>query len=414
MATTTTTSPQPNAATNRAAVNPALPPITTETPSKLPPMRRISSSARERLSVYSTVSQTSQHRSRPVSHVFPLFHSSLPYALVRDFAYAPIHPLHYGPLPVSSRASTPASESRRLSDPQIGSWEQSRHSWSSNSGASESFGQQLPAVSFGDGPPYSEDEDLHSPIITSRYRKHKSVHTFGDTRGFGDSGRDGENDLIDRGTLVAVNGDGSETYYVQGDQDASDGPGGEYITYPAGDSRYSQYAYGGSGGGGGDAANTEESAHGGDYAYEDDYSDRYSRDYHFSIGSPDEEMHGKAVALFDFTREHENELPLKEGQVILVSYRHGQGWLVAEDPRTGESGLVPEEFVRLVRDIEGGLSSLNGELSGANDQQQPENTTATADESPSNLSAEQGETATPTNGNHQSETLDKGTQEKSS
>ncbi|KAF5015740.1 hypothetical protein F66182_12822, partial [Fusarium sp. NRRL 66182] len=85
MATTTTTSPQPNAAATRA-VNPALPPIATDTPSRLPPMRRISSSARERLSVYSTVSQTSQHRSRPVSHVFPLFHSSLPYALVRDFA----------------------------------------------------------------------------------------------------------------------------------------------------------------------------------------------------------------------------------------------------------------------------------------------------------------------------------------
>lgn len=85
---------------------------------------------------------------------------------------------------------------------------------------------------------------------------------------------------------------------------------------------------------------------------------RFSRDYQFSIVSPDEEMHGKAVALFDFTREHENELPLSEGQVILVSYRHGQGWLVAEDPKTGESGLVPEEFVRLLRDIEGGLMSL--------------------------------------------------------
>ena len=41
-----------------------------------------------------------------------------------------------------------------------------------------------------------------------------------------------------------------------------------------------------------------------------------------------------------------------------MSYRHGQGWLVAEDPKTGESGLVPEEFVRLVREIEGGLNSL--------------------------------------------------------
>ncbi|OKL64127.1 hypothetical protein UA08_00086 [Talaromyces atroroseus] len=404
MATTTTTSPQ----AHNAPTFPTLATTTTTTDSssssnnnnsaRLPPMRRISSSAKERLSVYSNVSQ---NRSRPVSHVFPLFHSSLSYALVRDFAYAPIHPLHYGPLPVPSRASTPASEGRRLSDPQAGAWGEATrnsNSWASSNNsigtsAAETYGnqQQLPAVSFGDGgPPYSEDEDLHSPIITARYRKHKSVHTFGGDRGRspgdGTDGRHGAGgdgngsgsgsgsgsgrwtEETDRGTLVAVNGDGSETYYVQGDQDGSDGPGGEYITYPAGESRYSQYAYSYGHGNGALADGTQglllsPSNASGDYGYEDEYSDRYSRDYHFSIGSPDEEMHGKAVALFDFTREHENELPLKEGQVILVSYRHGQGWLVAEDPRTGESGLVPEEFVRLVRDIEGGLSSLNGELS---------------------------------------------------
>ncbi len=96
-----------------------------------------------------------------------------------------------------------------------------------------------------------------------------------------------------------------------------------------------------------------------------DDESRYSRDYQFTIASPDEEMHGKAVALFDFERENENELPLVEGQVIWVSYRHGQGWLVAEDPRTHESGLVPEEYVRLVRDIEGGLHSLTGQLDGS-------------------------------------------------
>jgi hypothetical protein len=89
---------------------------------------------------------------------------------------------------------------------------------------------------------------------------------------------------------------------------------------------------------------------------------RFSRDYQFTIASPEEEMHGKAVALFDFARENDNELPLVEGQVILVSYRHGQGWLVAQDPKTGDTGLVPEEYVRLLRDIEGGWSGLmNGD-----------------------------------------------------
>jgi hypothetical protein len=93
----------------------------------------------------------------------------------------------------------------------------------------------------------------------------------------------------------------------------------------------------------------------------DEDQSRYSRDYQFTITSPDEEFHGKAVALFDFERENENELPLVEGQIIWVSYRHGQGWLVAEDPKTQESGLVPEEYVRLLRDIEGGMNSLTGQ-----------------------------------------------------
>ncbi|KAH8693773.1 hypothetical protein BGW36DRAFT_210494 [Talaromyces proteolyticus] len=391
--------------------NTTVPPIVTDVPGKLSPMRRISSSAKDRLSVYSTVSQTSQYRSRPVSHVFPLFHSSLPYALVRDFAYSPTQPLHYGPLPASSRASTPASESRRLSDPQTGSWDGSRTSWSTNNWSSDTYGgPQLPAVSFADGPPYSEDEDLHSPIVTSRHRKHKSMHTYGERgRSPGEGGRDPLFAIeSDRGTLVSLNGDGSETYYVRDENADDDGPGGEFITYPANEGRYSGYAYGVS-----HTANYRpprgSSYAGGQHTYDDEYSDpeqsRYSRDYQFSIGSPDEEMHGKAIALFDFTREHENELPLKEGQVILVSYRHGQGWLVAEDPRTGESGLVPEEFVRLVRDIEGGLNSLNGELSNgpAEGNAQP-NAASMAEEIDTPTEEEQpvlsSESLSTTNGNH--------------
>jgi hypothetical protein len=103
---------------------------------------------------------------------------------------------------------------------------------------------------------------------------------------------------------------------------------------------------------------------------------RYSRDYQFTIASPDEEMHGRAVALFDFAKENENELPLVEGQVILVSYRHGQGWLVAQDIKTGDTGLVPEEYVRLLRDIEGGLHGLmNGQSIGEEDARSPIDTT---------------------------------------
>lgn len=72
-----------------------------------------------------------------------------------------------------------------------------------------------------------------------------------------------------------------------------------------------------------------------------------------SIGPDDEELYaGPSLALYDFHPENENELGLFEGQVVLVSYRHGLGWLVAENEE-GERGLVPEEYVRLLRDIEG-------------------------------------------------------------
>ncbi|KAJ5094126.1 hypothetical protein N7456_009987 [Penicillium angulare] len=342
----TPTSPNTLSADNLSV----LPPILTDATVKPSP------SAKDRLSTYSNVSFASQNRSRPGSHVFPIFHSSLPYALVRDFAYPPIHPLHYGPPPLASGASTPASEYRRLSDPAT-SWDTSRGPWaagpwSNESGQTHGPGtgsgpghghQQLPAMSFGDGPPYSEDEDLHSPVVTTSRQRKKSVGTD-----LNSMMHESISDPADRGKFISMNPDGSETYYVNGGDSMADGPGGEYVTYPANEGRYSHY--------------DTNQGYAPDNGFEsDDGGDRYGNDYEFAVGCPDEEMHGRAVALFDFTREHENELPLTEGQVVYVSYRHGQGWLVAEDPTTGENGLVPEEFVRLLRDIEGGLTSLNGE-----------------------------------------------------
>ena len=67
----------------------------------------------------------------------------------------------------------------------------------------------------------------------------------------------------------------------------------------------------------------------------------------------DEAFAGPSLALYTFQPENANELALSEGQIIQVGYRHGQGWLVAMDLETGEQGLVPEEYVRLLRDIEG-------------------------------------------------------------
>ncbi|KAI5865694.1 hypothetical protein GGS23DRAFT_603243 [Durotheca rogersii] len=336
----------------------------------------MSHASKNRLSQYSTGSIPS--RSRPASFLFPAFHSSLSYTTVRDFAYPSAHPMHYGPPPEPSRPpsgmTTPASETRRLSDPPM-SWE-SKMGWDWTSDGGLGKGGELPPIRFHDGPPWSEDEDLQSPVVSSRHRKHKSTSAaIGHHKSR--SSRDGaESSMLskvgaDRGYYVGTSGDGSQTYYV-GQGGEANGPGGEYVTYPSGQPQHAVNSY----------QNPDQQPR--NYAENDGYrsesdassptsspsfhpydESRYSRDYQFTITSPDEEMHGKAVALFDFERENENELPLVEGQIIWVSYRHGQGWLVAEDPKTQESGLVPEEYVRLLRDIEGGMVSLTGQDGGS-------------------------------------------------
>ena len=342
------------------------------------------------MSSYSSASNT-QNRSRPPSHAFPTFHSSLPYALVRDFAYPIINPYHYGPPPEPSTNqsgnSTPASEfQRRLSDPSLATWDGANVQWTAGPwGGDGSFtNQPLPQMAYGDGPPYSEDEDLHSPVVvSSRHKKSRSTaanfqHNRNQGRGRSPNRRNEDADRgKDQGYFAGRNDDASETYYTSGENESANGPGGELVTYPSDPARQpllapdtytmpgqrdSHFAtklpnrtYT-------DGESSEDSD---DDVSETQYQNRdsrYSKDYQFTIASPDEEMHGKAVALFDFARENENELPLVEGQVIWVSYRHGQGWLVAEDPKTGESGLVPEEYVRLLRDIEGGWTSLSGDL----------------------------------------------------
>lgn len=340
------------------------------------------------MSSYSTNSKFSDNRSRPASYAFPAFHSSLPYALVRDFAYPIAHPWHYGPPPETSEGpsgnSTPMSErQRRLSDPPNGTWEGSNSQWSAGPWGGDGFfsNQQLPQMAYGDGPPYSEDEDLHSPVVkSSRHRKNRSAFPDINPRGGRGRGRspgegfEGAEDddvipasLGQRSYFAGTDSDVTETYYIGEEDESANGPGGELVTYPPDQARqpllppntYADPRF---------AARQPNRSRGEDESESESLGvpeqasdSRYSKDYQFTIASPDEEMHGKAVALFDFARENENELPLTEGQVIWVSYRHGQGWLVAEDPKTGDAGLVPEEYVRLLRDIEGGWSSLSGE-----------------------------------------------------
>jgi hypothetical protein len=211
-----------------------------------------------------------------------------------------------------------------------------------------------------------------------------------------------ENYDRERGYYVGTSGDGSERYYINQGGEAN-GPGGEYVTYPPDQARHSnaayhmaeqrprQYAEQTAG----YQSESDDDSAASSPSHQDDARLRYSRDYVFTITSPDEEMHGKAVALYDFARENENELPLAEGQIIWVSYRYGDGWLVAQDPKTQESGLVPEEYVRLLREIEGGMNSLTGPTAESPASPTGEGGTPTQAEHPSSLGG--GHTPTPSN-----------------
>jgi hypothetical protein len=133
---------------------------------------------RERLPSFnrSRMSIQSQHtsRSRPQSSVFPAFHSSLQYAMVRDFAYPVFHPMHYGPPPdPPSGATTPGSEwsqSRRLSDPSDNTWSSSSRTgpWGGDGYLyPDSQIEALPSTSFGE-----ESGDIdHLDLRSSQHRR---------------------------------------------------------------------------------------------------------------------------------------------------------------------------------------------------------------------------------------------------
>lgn len=316
----------------------SLPPLVTQIPARSAAVQR-QLPYNKRLSTVSTAFGGLAD-SRPQSTVFPFFLSSLQYALVRDFAYQPENPLHYGPIPdVPSSATTTASEFNRQMADAIG---RDRYGFTELDSGTSYFGLQIPSRKFGDGPPYAEDEDLLSPIVTTtRHKKNRSsVNEYDPNRSrvtsslgrHAEAARDLDAQDVPSAHIVLSNPrdhldeDTQATPELQDADSPSQSPSEVY-----------------------------------DVDYFDGDESRYSKHYQFSIASPDEEYHGKAVALFDFQRENDNELPFVEGQVLYISYRHGEGWLVAQDPKSGESGLVPEQYVRLLKDIEGGLSGLKGD-----------------------------------------------------
>lgn len=327
-----------------------------------PPRReRIPSYAQNRMSAYSQRSSPS----RPRSSAFPAFQSSLAYAQVRDFAYPLFHPMHYGAPPdTPSRTTTPGSErnsSRRLSDP-LDANQARGSSWSAGPWGgdgvlygdpeSEDGVESLPSTSFGNEGEVSDDG------VAQQRSKHRKSKSYADISDY-ERGRRRESSRRSR----RVSGEEPSDLFQLSD--------------PAGRNTLRQSrAYGGTpeqnGGARRDsrfAATTlptrtfhnSQSAPPAEPDPNDD--DAMPLDAEIpssparspqrqSIGPEDEDLYaGPSLALYPFEPENANELRLREMQVIMVSYRHGQGWLVAEDPESGEQGLVPEEYVRLLSDI---------------------------------------------------------------
>lgn len=115
------------------------------------------------------------------------------------------------------------------------------------------------------------------------------------------------------------------------------------------------------------------------------YSPSALEDHRPESASLDESFAGESLALYDFSPENDNELALKEGQIIQVGYRHGQGWLVAMNLETGEQGLVPEEYVRLLRDIEGWGEDNDAEGEGGEELEPAEDETDEGEITPTGI-----------------------------
>ncbi|KAK5165871.1 HOG (high osmolarity glycerol) pathway protein [Saxophila tyrrhenica] len=364
---------------------------------------RVPSYAQSRMSQYSKSSQRSRPQSTATSD-YPAFTSSLPYAQVRDFAYPPFHPLHYGAQPESSGASTPTSEfhpGRRSSDPenlQQFSNSSSSSGWSAGpwGGDGVMYGDPehedgiaaLPSTSFGSS---DETADFDNDLTLGR-NKHRKSKSYADITDF-ERGRRRESG----GAAAARRSkDFADPHLLYYPNQASDPAGRERLRQSRGysnsgtaegprrDSRFASNA---------NATSTLPNRsfhHSQPPATSSDESEDLDpipldtepntsthSPLRSSMGPEDEELFaGPSLALYAFEPENSNELRLVEGQEIMVSYRHGQGWLVASDPRTGEQGLVPEAYVRLIAD----MPNYDPEIGGFVDVEEGEGEGETEDE----------------------------------
>jgi hypothetical protein len=324
----------------------------------------------DRRSLYSTNSFSAiadlGSRASPFSS-FPAFFSCLDYTSVRDFAYPHDSPYHYGiPVADTSGTTTPASEHygvRRLSDPAEPYRNSSHLSAGQWGGDGVIFGdpdddmEPLPSTSFGDA--YGEDNTAR------RKGKHRKSKSYADISDF-ERGRRRESGGHRRSKDPDFYRYSSGQYDPAGRQGLrhSRGFAADAVHLDATghrrDSHLARNAHHPPSAGFPPSADPDtrmplddEEINLHSSTTNPSFSHNLYQHHRASMHPEDESVRGQALALYDFEPENPNELRLREGQTVNVAYRNGHGWLVAEDPTSGEQGLVPEEYVRLVREIEG-------------------------------------------------------------
>ncbi|KAK0903638.1 HOG (high osmolarity glycerol) pathway protein [Friedmanniomyces endolithicus] len=390
--TTTTTSSPPASPKPSDSSND---PLASSLPRRPAPRERIPSHGKNRMSTHSRVSHAESTTIDP-----SLFHSTLSHTLIRDFAWPAFHPLHYGAPDADSAsgATTPGSEwqssTRRLSDPMDHT---NNSGWSAGprGGDGVMYGdpehddehEPLPSTSFGDESSDASDET--GMAGKRKKRKSKSYANMSDyergrrreSAGFRRSRASGE-------ASAAVAAAGSDMFMFMGRQ--SDLAGRDSLRqsrgYVAGTNAASLQPSENGGGAGSASSRARADSHFQTVLPNRSFPNSTSQcatqapaasqphllpqppgtpfdpdttmpldtekpslpppqNPRESLGPEDEELYaGRSLALYPFEPENSNELRLREGQVIM-------GWLVAEDPESGEQGLVPEEYVRLLSEL---------------------------------------------------------------
>jgi hypothetical protein len=299
---------------------------------------------------------------------FPAFLSCLDYTNVRDFAYPFDSPYHYGiPVADTSGATTPASEHygvRRLSDPADSQRNSSHLSAGQWGGDGVIFGdpdddmEPLPSTSFND----TQGDDN----ATRRKGKHRKSKSYADISDF-ERGRRRESGGHRRSKDPDLYRYSSGQYDPAGRQGLRHSRGFTADSMQLDSNGYRRDSHLGRNANNTFSTFTSSSSADPDTRMPLDdevvnphsstsnplFSNNLYEHHRASMHPEDESVRGQALALYDFEPENPNELRLREGQTVNVAYRNGHGWLVAEDPTSGEQGLVPEEYVRLVREIEG-------------------------------------------------------------